>query len=84
MQCALFVHLSSKSFSPQAIYDTFFAESPISNFNAYTEFHNQFPLVLRDLVPDSLIIAATIQKQHSTILLKALFDPGLDLMFLHQ
>jgi hypothetical protein len=61
MQQALFV---SNSLSLQAIYDTLFAEAPISNFKSYMEFHNEFPLVQHNLVPSSLLIAAPIQKHH--------------------
>jgi hypothetical protein len=75
---------ASNSFSLQAIYDTFYAEKPITNFGSFSELHNEFQLVQKDLVPTSLIIAATIQKLHSSIPLKALFDPGSDLTFIHE
>jgi hypothetical protein len=81
MQRALF---ASSSFSLQAIYDTFYAENPLTNSDSFAELHNEFQLVHRDLVPRSSIIAATIQKQRSSIPLKGLFDPGLDLTFIHE
>jgi hypothetical protein len=72
------------SFSLQTIHDTFYAETPLMNFDSFTELHNEYQLAHKDLVPSSLIIAETIQKQRSSIPLKALFDPGLDLMFIHE
>jgi hypothetical protein len=63
MQHALF---ASNSFSPLAIYDTFYSENPLMNFDSFTELHNEFQLVQKDLVPSSLIIAATITIKYST------------------
>jgi hypothetical protein len=54
------------------------------NFDSFTELHNVFQLVQKDIVPSSSIIAATIQKQQSSIPLKALFNPGLYFMFIHE
>jgi phage anti-repressor protein len=54
------------------------------NFDSFTELHDEFQLAHKDLVPSSLLIAATIQKQRSSIPLKALFDPGSDLTFIHE
>jgi hypothetical protein len=75
---------ASNSFSSQAIYNTFYAENPLTNFDSFTELHNEFQLVQQDLVPSSLIIAATTQKLNLSIPLKALFDPGSDLTFIHE
>jgi hypothetical protein len=76
MQPALF---ASNSLSLQAIYDTFYAENTLTNFDYFAELHNEF-----QLVQSSLIIAATIQKQRSSIPLKASFYPGLDLTFIPE
>jgi hypothetical protein len=81
MQRALY---ASNTVSLQAIYDTFYAEKTLTNFDSFTELHNEFQLVQKDLVPSSLIIAVTIQKQRSSIPLKAFFDPGSDLTFVHE
>ncbi len=81
MQQKLF---ASKAFSPQAIYDTFNAETPLMNFDFFTELHDEYQLAHKELVPSSILIAATIQKQGSSIPLKALFDPGSDLTFIHE
>jgi hypothetical protein len=63
--------------------DTFYAEMPLMNFDSFTELHDEYQLAHKDLVPSSILTAATIQKQCSSIPLM-LFDPGSDLTFIHE
>jgi hypothetical protein len=87
IRCSSVCACTSNPLSLQAIYDLFYAEGSISNYASYITqdtFHAILPLAQQELVPSSLVITATIQKHWSAILLKALFDPGSDNMFIHE
>jgi hypothetical protein len=87
----LFAQVNNKTFDAESIYATFFSGESLQNHDAYAVEHiNKLyvekPLGLEedDLVPSSLIVAATIQGQKSSQPFKALFDPSSDNTFLHE
>ena len=89
IQQQIFTPAYSPKYTAASIYDNFFSNTPATNHDHYTNDYVEKLYVNNtfqdeDLVPSSLVIANTIQKHRSTILLKALFDPGLDYTFIHQ